>query len=261
MTNRDLGVLVVGHGTRDITGQAQMRTLACQTAGCLAPLKTELAFLELAEPTIEQGVARLAAAGVRRLITLPVLLFRAGHADRDIPEAVAAAAAKHGIEPLMQTSPLESQETVIELSSLRFYEALDLAKCADSLPESRALVILARGSSSETAAAAMSRFAQLRCERTPVSDYRVGYVAVREPNVTQSLDWLAATSADVLIVQPHLLFEGEVFHSLCEAVEARRQADKRRWVICQPLGSKADDFQDERLATVLASLVSTQHRE
>lgn len=255
MTNRELGVLVVGHGTRDIAGQAQMRALACQTAGCLAPLKTDLGFLELAEPTIAHGIARLAKAGVTKLITVPVLLFRAGHADRDIPDAVKDAAADHGIQCLAQTSPLELQEAVIELSAQRYNEALSESACAVP-PDSIAMALLARGSSSATAATTMCRFAQLRTERTPVSACRVGYVAIREPNVAQCLDWLARSTAAVLVVQPHLLFEGEVFHSLCQAVEERRQQDGRKWIICKPLGAPADDFDDLRLAQVLAQLVS-----
>ncbi len=55
----------------------------------------------------------------------------------------------------------------------------------------------------------MERFAQLRCEVTPVAQHRVGYVAVRQPNVQQTLDWLEQTDNQILVVQPHLLFEGE----------------------------------------------------
>ena len=257
-TFSDLGVLVVGHGTRDLVGQAQMRSLACQAAGQLSPLTTQLGFLELASPTIAEGVARLAADGVRRMLTVPVLLFRAGHADRDIPDAVAAAAQQHNIEVLHQTAPIEHQSTLLTLSAQRFSDALRAADCA-SVPSDRiALALIARGSSSHTAADAMQQFAQLRVQLTPVGQHAVGYVAVRSPNVAQTLDWLASTEAEVLVVQPHLLFEGEVYHSLCEAIEERRARDRRRWVVTTPLASPADNFEDTRLAEVLAHLVQKE---
>lgn len=266
-TFRDVGVLIVGHGTRDPAGQSQMRALACQTAGQLLPLTTELGFLELASPTIEEGVASLAAQGVRRLVTVPVLLFRAGHADRDIPDAVAAAAAAHGLEVLDQTDPLEHHPAVVELSAERFSAALEEAGCSNQPAENIALAMIARGSSSDAAAAAMCELARRRTQLTPVSEVRVGYVAVRRPNVAETLDWLASTSASLLVVQPHLLFEGEVMQSLRAAVDQRRSADAsavaigtsprpRVWAVCQPLGSKVDDFQDDRLARVLAQLVA-----
>lgn len=259
MTMSDLGVLVVGHGTRDLLGQAQMRSLACQTAGCLAPLATELAFLELAEPTIAQGVARLAAAGVRRLVTVPALLFRAGHADRDIPEAVAAAAQEHAVEVVGQTAPLELQKAVVELSAERFGQALNEALCEPVPADDIALAMIARGSSSEPAAATMEEFARRRKELTPVGACRVGYAAVRKPNIPDALDWLGATSARILIAQPHLLFEGEVYHSLCQAVEERRQRDDRTWIVCRPLGAGTEPFEDQRLAEVLAGLVTERY--
>ncbi len=255
MNRSDLGVLVVGHGTRDPVGQMQMRNLACQAAGCLAPLPTELGFLELADPSIADGVRSLAAMGVKRLIVAPVLLFRAGHADRDIPEAVQAAAEPLGVEIIWQTPPLEHQATVVDLSAQRFMESLQtLAHAPD--PNDVSLGMIARGSSSESAAAAMERFAQMRTERLNVAACRVGYVAVRRPNVEDTLDWLESTDSQVLVVQPHLLFEGEVYHSLCRAADERRARDGRSWLVCGPLGASAENFEDDRLAQVLAGLVS-----
>ena len=261
MSHDSTGVLIIGHGTRDPIGQNQMRNLACQAAGCLAPLTTELGFLELASPSIADGIQSLAAQGVKRLITVPVLLFRAGHADRDIPEAVLAAASPLGIEVIQQTEPLEIQPTVLELSAQRFRQALDARQSeiplGDYQPSEFSLAMIARGSSSPTAAAAMERFAQQRIALTPVAAHQVGYVAVREPNVVQTLDWLESTSSKVLVVQPHLLFEGEVYHSLKAAVEERQARDGRQWIVCQPLGAAVDDFEDDRLAQVLASCVQT----
>jgi hypothetical protein len=102
----------------------------------------------------------------------------------------------------------------------------------------------------------MEEFARLRAERAPVGACQVGYAAVRQPNIPQTLDWLASSDREVLVVQPHLLFEGEVFHSLCAAVEERRAGDARTWIVCRPLGASAEDFHDTRLAEVLAGLVA-----
>ena len=255
MTNSDLGVLVIGHGTRDPHGQAQMRSLACQTAGCLAPLPTDLGFLELAEPTIAQGIQRLHRLGIRRLVTVPVLLFRSGHAGRVIPVALRQAAEPLGMEIVCQTDPLEHQEMVVELSAERFRQAISEARAEEISPSDIALGLIARGSSSQTAASAMEKFAELRCAKTAVAQCRVGYVAVRHPNVQETLDWLESTDAQLLVVQPHLFFEGEVYHSLQAATAARRKDDGRQWLVTQTLGAPPEDFGDERLARVLAGLV------
>lgn len=237
--DEDLGYLIVGHGTRDLTGQEQMRTVARQTAALLSPIPTELAFLELAEPTIEEGVSALANRGVRRLVTLPVLLFRARHADHDIPEAVKEAAAKHGIAVVGQANPLELQVPVLELSAARFREAL-AQRGLESTPRNRiALAMIARGSSSQAAAYRMGEFACERHRWEPVSWCGIGYVAVRHPNVSEILNELSLQDADVLVVQPHLLFSGEVWHSIDQQVQQLAANDRRPWVITQPLGSGA----------------------
>ena len=66
------GVLLVGHGTRSEPGRRQCQALAEEIAAGLEPrlLATELAYLELASPTIEQAVARLVEHRVERLIVV-----------------------------------------------------------------------------------------------------------------------------------------------------------------------------------------------
>src|SRR5688500_8451642 len=102
-----LGYLLVGHGTRDAIGQAEFLQLAKLVAE-RASVPVEPCFLELAQPTIEEGLQRLAQRGVQRVLIIPLLLFTAGHAKQDVPEAVAAFAAPLGIEVLGQTAALEN---------------------------------------------------------------------------------------------------------------------------------------------------------
>ncbi|MFO1065622.1 MAG: sirohydrochlorin chelatase [Pirellulales bacterium] len=242
MENRQIsGFLIVGHGTRDPAGQSQFLHIAEQAARRLAPAPVETAFLELAEPSIPAGIAALAARGVHRFVTVPVLLFRAGHADRDIPEAVQAAALEHGMQAVAQSDPLELQEPVLQLSAARFRQALAEHGLEDT-PRSRiALAMIARGSSSESAAMKMAEFTCERHRYEPVKWCGIGYVAVRRPNVDDILDQLAAQDADVLVVQPHLLFHGEVWESIRTRMTIRSADDQRPWLITQPLG-----FQESR---------------
>ncbi len=116
----------MGHGTRDSAGGR----CRCGISPVRPPLFGSIAhgtggFLELAEPSIHQGVASLARQGVKRLVVAPVLLFRAGHADRDIPDAVRLAAEEFDVEVIAQTPPLEQQATVLALSAERFQQALE----------------------------------------------------------------------------------------------------------------------------------------
>lgn len=126
-----LGFLLVGHGTRNRSGQAQLWSVFRDFAAEMAPAACELAFLELAEPDIAMGVQRLAERGVTRLVTVPVLLFSAGHAQRDIPHATDEAAQAFNVQVAGQSESLECHPAVVRLSAQRFREAIcDPAKPA-----------------------------------------------------------------------------------------------------------------------------------
>src|SRR5258707_5141020 len=88
------GLLLVGHGTRDAAGLDEFAVVV-ERVRVAASEPVEGCFLELARPTIGEGLARLVDRGVRRVTVVPVLLFAAGHAKRDIPAAVEEAAARH----------------------------------------------------------------------------------------------------------------------------------------------------------------------
>ena len=92
----------------------------------------EVCFLELAEPLVPEGVARLIQRGVRHVTALPLLLFSAGHAQRDIPQAIEAAfdnlkfTHDGGSRPakVWQAPVLACHAAVVELSARRFEQAV-----------------------------------------------------------------------------------------------------------------------------------------
>lgn len=254
----DFGVLLVGHGTRRQSGQSQFRDVFRQFERHLAPVPAAQAFLELAEPDIPTAVRQLADQGITKLITVPVLLFAAGHAQRDIPQAVSAACRQHGLDSIEQTTALRSAEPVIELSATRFRQAV--CQAADANQAVRCthgclgahcphvgLAMIGRGSRSSTATDEMRQFTSHRCQLTPVSWVTTGFIHAQRPNVTEALDALETTSCQTAVVQPHLLFEGELMDELRQQVaERQRKNPAQRWVVTNTLGV------DELLSATLA---------
>ena len=284
--SREIGYLVVGHGTRNRSGQEQVRAVFAQMtqleSRCsLRGLPAELAFLELAEPDIPTAVERLFQAGVRQLVVVPVLLFSAGHSQKDIPDAVESAANQFGIRILRQCSSLCLDPTIVALSAERFQRALAgspqlsqhqnsqhlLAYHQNSQPgntylqaatnlvsEGVALALIGRGSSSEAATAAMLQFAELRTRATPVSWSSVGFIHAQRPSVDEALDGLSATGLPWLVVQPHLLFEGELMNDLRSEVAYRQSfSPLQKWIITETLGASVQSG-DTRLAAALCHL-------
>lgn len=257
------GYLVVGHGTRSRAGQDQVRAVFSQMQSLVGPeslqgAPAELAFLELAEPDIPTAVERLARSGVCRLVVVPVLLFTAGHAQQDIPDAVDAAARQFGMQVVRHCSSLCLDPTIVALSSERFYQALrtelHAEPTATQLVEEVAFALIGRGSSSEDATSAMLQFAELRSQATRCNWSSVGFIHAQRPTVDEALDGLAATGLPLLVVQPHLLFEGELVEELRQEVEYRQSfSTSQKWIVANTLGAGVERG-DSRLAAALCKL-------
>ena len=118
------GLIIVGHGTRDERGTAEFAELANLVATLAPATIVEGCFLELVEPDLMGGVERAVRRGAARLAVVPLLLVSAGHAKRDIPHLVAAAAARFPDVTIEQMPHLGSHPAIGELAQCRYEEAL-----------------------------------------------------------------------------------------------------------------------------------------
>ena len=88
-------LLVIGHGSRKQAANEEIRALAqrvaalenCDFDGVVA------AFLELAEPDIQQGIARCVELGAVSVVVVPYFLAAGNHVSRDIPAELESARA------------------------------------------------------------------------------------------------------------------------------------------------------------------------
>jgi sirohydrochlorin cobaltochelatase len=225
------GLLLVGHGTRSKLGRQEFLALAASVARQAAAVAVEPAFLELAEPAIRQGLSRLVERGARQVVVMPLLLFAAGHAKDDIPAAVQAAADELGLPrgSIRHAEHLGCEEHILKLSRLRFTEAL---QGQPSVPaEQTCLLLVGRGSRVESATGEMKEFARLRDANA------VAFLAMAQPAVTDILPALAEQNWRRIVVQPHLLFHGELLDRLHAQVQAIAvQHAEQQWIVTSYLG-------------------------
>jgi sirohydrochlorin cobaltochelatase len=233
------GLVVVGHGTADPGGAAETRATAGLAAGLLPGVPVGIGFLEIAAPSIETAVARLAGRGCRELVAAPLLLFTAGHARRDVPEALAAAASRAGLA-VRQADPLGCRAEIVSLSARRRDEALAGRRAV--APGGTALVMIGRGSSDPTAAEQFGTFAALSAGAggVPCGRVSIGFAAAARPGIDEALAAAAdpALGAERVVVQPHLLFRGHVLDQVAAAVNRWRAARADiEWLEVERLGA------------------------
>ena len=95
MSAESLGVLVVDHGSRRAASNEQLEVLSGRVAALLPETTVRAAHMELAEPTIAQGVDSLVAEGCGELVILLCFFADGRHVSEDIPALVAEATARH----------------------------------------------------------------------------------------------------------------------------------------------------------------------
>jgi len=90
-------LLIIAHGSRRAASNDEVRALAdsVRAQPGQAYAHVEAAFLELAEPSIAEGLAALAAKGATEIVAFPYFLAAGTHVAQDIPEAIAEFAASH----------------------------------------------------------------------------------------------------------------------------------------------------------------------
>ena len=222
----------------------------------LRGMVVEPSFLELASPSIAQGVARLAARQVRRVQVFPLLLFAAGHVKRDIPRAVAEAASRDPRLVFEVLPPLGCHPAIVRLAARRFRAAVMDSRTpsvtSDPGSESDTLLLLAgRGSSDSDAIAEMTRFSQQLAHCVGAGRVSTCFCAVAQPPLAHALKQAGEDRFLRIVVQPHLLFAGDVLRQVRESVaEAACEFPHRQWLVAEHLGA------EEVVAKCVAELVT-----
>lgn len=119
-----LGILVVGHGSRRMEANDDVRNAARKIQERGQFDFVEAAFLEIEQPDIADGFARLVRQGARHVIVHPYFLSPGRHTRGDIPVETASAAAKHFGVGYHITEPLAAHPSVIEASVERISHSI-----------------------------------------------------------------------------------------------------------------------------------------
>jgi sirohydrochlorin ferrochelatase len=104
----------------------------------------------------------------------------------------------------------------------------------------------------------MLELTRLRFEASPlpISWVQTGFFAGGSPTVEELLQEAEASDCDCIVVQPHLLFEGQLSVQLRAMVDTYRQAgSKKRWLVAPTLGADpklADTFLALGLKAILS---------
>jgi sirohydrochlorin ferrochelatase/(2Fe-2S) ferredoxin len=240
----DEAVLLVGHGSRREESNEQVRELAAGLEGRLE-IPVDAAFLEFAEPAIDEAIAALAPS-VSSLTVVQLSLFAASHVKNDVPLAVQRARSEHPELELHNGAHLGIHPSIVDLLDDRA-ASVERGMDVDRAAEDVAVVLCARGSSDPDANADVHKLARLLYEGRTFSRVEATFIGVTEPLLNETLHDVAKARPDAVAVVPYMLGDGVLTGRIRE--RTREFDDDYPYVEAaagDPLGT------DDRLLSVLA---------
>jgi sirohydrochlorin ferrochelatase len=117
--NRDphKGLVLVAHGSRRASSNNEIRLLAERLRECAGERFAHVtcAFLEIARPTIPEGIEECIVAGVGEVVVLPYFLSAGRHVVEDIPSEVDIKRKEHPDVPIRIAPYLGSAEPIVNV--------------------------------------------------------------------------------------------------------------------------------------------------
>ena len=119
-------ILLVDHGSRRDDANALLEEIAIAMRRRKPDAIVRTAHLEIAEPTLGDGIDACAADGATEVVVVPWFLGPGRHSSRDIPEQVAAARSRHPRLRVRVAEPLGFDERLIDVALERAARAPDV---------------------------------------------------------------------------------------------------------------------------------------
>jgi sirohydrochlorin cobaltochelatase len=213
-----LGVMLCGHGSRDTAAVTEFAVLANHLKERLPQYPVEFGYLEFAKPIIRDGLDRLQAEGVTRVLAVPGMLFAAGHAKNDIPSVLNTYAAQNELR-IDYGKELGIDPKMMRAAGDRVRQALEAS--ADHVPvHETLLVVVGRGASDPDANSNVSKVTRLLWEGFGFGWAETAYSGVTFPLVEPALEHAARLGYRKIVVFPYFLFTGILVQRIYDGVDA-----------------------------------------
>jgi sirohydrochlorin ferrochelatase len=243
-------VLYVGHGSRVHQGSEEARQFIKKSMSRVSIPIQEVCFLELARPTISEGVRRCVERTATRIAVVPVLLFAASHAKRDIPLELERAQRQHPHVVLDYGRPFGVDERIIDILAERIQEQ------NNDLQDAMVLLV-GRGSSDPEPRKGLSAVAERLKDKYGFPRVDTCYLAAARPTFEEGLHRALASQHRRVFIVPYLLFTGRLMNEM-EAAIQRIDPLGQRLVLCRSLGHHP--YLEEILGERVGELVQNRGR-
>jgi len=202
-------LLLIGHGSRDADGRQNLLDFAAayQTLDPSRPVIP--CFLELTEPTIQEGVDRCVEMGYTEISALPVLLFAARHNKFDVTNELDRAKQRHPHIQFHYGRHFGITPGIIDLWRSRLAELDHPDLNSHNIPRAETvLLFVGRGSSDPDANGDVAKMARILWEGSGYNTVETCFIGITHPRLEEGFRRARLYHPRRIIVLPYFLFTG-----------------------------------------------------
>lgn len=216
MTTSNDTILLVGHGSREASGNAEILLFAERWRARHPDWRIEVGFIEFADPLLDPALNH-AARDSERVLVLPLILNAAGHVRQDIPSAIQRARKRHPDVQFLYAPHLAVSDPLLRILKRFLRQAMLQLDVPD--PRTTGVILLGRGSSDRLANGDVARMARWLWEIGDHERVDLAFTGVTFPRLEKVVRDQVALGMMQIVVMPYYLFTGTLIKRIGRQME------------------------------------------
>lgn len=222
-------VLYVAHGSRINEGVRQAEAFLRKSMIKIDVPIQEHSFLELAEPTIEEGFVKCMEQGATSIAIVPLLLLPAGHAKHDIPREIKRMQERFPNVHICYGQPLGVHDAIVDILVERIMEK------QETIANDACILLVGRGSSDPETGQYFREIATLLKQKSGISRVSTCFLAACKPDFETGLEMEVKQGSSQIFVVPYLLFTGVLMKTMEQKIRELKTPNQS-FLLCHSLG-------------------------
>ncbi|WAL59506.1 sirohydrochlorin chelatase [Thermocoleostomius sinensis] len=252
-------LLLVGHGSRDADGRQGLLDFASAYQALDRSRPVIPCFLELTEPSIQQGVDQCIEMGYTDLSVLPILLFAARHNKFDVTNELDRARQRHPQLTFHYGRHFGITPGILDLWRLRLAELDQPQWNPTGISRSdTVLLFVGRGSSDPDANGDVYKLARMLWEGSEYHTVETCFIGITHPRLEEGFRRSRLYTPKRIIVLPHFLFTGTLVKKIFHITAQQQEQYPNLSLVCLPeIGLHPELFQilrDREIETQLGQV-------
>lgn len=228
-------LLLIGHGSRDAQGRQNVLDFAAAYQALDTSRPVIPCFLELTEPTIQDGVDRCVAEGYTDISALPVLLFAARHNKFDVTNELDRARARHPQIRFHYGRHFGITPEILALWRDRLAQIDQPSHNPNRIDrKDTVLLFVGRGASDPDANGDVYKLARMVWEGSGYDTVETCFIGITHPRLEEGFRRSRLYQPKRIIVLPYFLFTGVLVKKI-QGIAAEQQClHPETEVVCLP---------------------------